>query len=150
MRLGTLPPLAAAFNPRPETGLGLAGSLVPGELTVLSPAPDEGNPDPLAPMGGTGKTQLAAALAHSLWQAGAVEALLWLTASSRDALIAGYARALSDLGIAEPGIDPAEAGPGSWPGWPVPPGPGSSSSTISPIRPTWRDCGRRGPPATLS
>ncbi len=109
VRLGTVPPLAAAFNPRPETGLGLAGSLVPGELTVLNPAPDEGNPDPLAAMGGTGKTQLAAALAHSLWQAGAVEALVWLTASSRDALIAGYAQALSDLGIAEPGVDPAVA-----------------------------------------
>src|SRR5450432_3743796 len=80
VRLGAVPPLASAFNPRPETGLGLAGSLAPGELTVLKPAPDEGNPDPLAAMGGTGKTQLAAALARSLWQAGAVEALVWLTA----------------------------------------------------------------------
>jgi hypothetical protein len=69
VRLGVVPPLAGSFNPRPETGLGLAGTLSPGETTVLNPAQDAGDPDPLAAMGGTGKTQLAAALAHSLWQA---------------------------------------------------------------------------------
>ena len=106
VRLGVVPPLAASFNPRPETGLGLAGSLMPGEITVLNPAEEDGNPDPLAGTGGTGKTQLAAALAHSLWQAGAVEVLVWLTASGRDAVIAGYARALCDIDAAEPGADP--------------------------------------------
>jgi len=109
VRLGVVPPLAGSFSPRPETGLGLAGSLVPGETTILCPAADGGTPDPLAPTGGTGKTQLAAALAHSLWQAGAVEVLVWLTASRRDAVIAGYAQALHDIGAAEPGAEPGAA-----------------------------------------
>jgi tetratricopeptide (TPR) repeat protein len=106
VRLGVVPPLAGSFSPRPETGLGLASSLSPGEVTVLNPAPDPGIPDPLAAMGGTGKTQLAAALAHSLWQARAVELLVWLTASGRDAVIAGYAQALREVGGTEGGAGP--------------------------------------------
>jgi tetratricopeptide (TPR) repeat protein len=109
VRLGVVPPLAGCYNPRPETGLGLAGSLAPGETTVLNPAPDDGHPDPLAATGGTGKTQLAAALAHSAWQAGAVEVLIWLTASGRDAVVAGYARALSAIGAAAAGAAPGAA-----------------------------------------
>ena len=109
VRLGVVPPLAGSFNPRPETGLGLAGSLSPGEVTVLNPALDAENPDPLAAMGGTGKTQLAAALAHSLWQAGTVDLMVWLAASGRDAVIAGYAQAVRELGVAEPGTEPGGA-----------------------------------------
>ena len=109
VRLGVVPPLAGSFSPRPETGHGVASSFSPGELTVLNPAPDAANPDPLAAMGGTGKTQLAAALAHSLWQARAVELLVWLTATGRDAVIAGYAQAFREVGGAvvgnEPGAD---------------------------------------------
>jgi tetratricopeptide (TPR) repeat protein len=109
VRLGVVPPLASSFSSRPETGLGLAGSLAPGETTILNPAAAAGNPDPLAAAGGTGKTQLAAALAHSLWQAGAVEVLIWLTASGRDAVVAGYAQALNDIRAAEPGAEPDAA-----------------------------------------
>src|SRR6266516_853983 len=106
VRLGVVPPLAGSFNPRPETGLGLAGTLGPGETTVLNPAQDAGDPDPLAALGGTGKTQLAAALAHSLWQARAVELLVWLTASGRDAVIAGYAQAFREVGGVAGGTGP--------------------------------------------
>ena len=109
VRLGVVPPLAGSFSPRPETGQGLAAALSPGEVTVLNPAPDPGSPDPLAAMGGTGKTQLAAALAHSVWQARAVELLVWLTASGRDAVIAGYAQALREVGGAVPGAEPGNA-----------------------------------------
>jgi tetratricopeptide (TPR) repeat protein len=109
VRLGVVPPLAGAFNPRPETGLGLAGSLSPGEVTVLNPGQDAGSPDPLAEMGGTGKTQLAAALAHSVWQARAVDLLVWLPASGRGAVISGYAHALREVGPDEPAADPAAA-----------------------------------------
>jgi tetratricopeptide (TPR) repeat protein len=103
-RLGEVPPLAAAFSPRPETGLGLASSLSPGEITVLCSPPAPGGPDGPA-AGGTGKTQLAAALAHSLWQAGAVDLLVWLTASSRDAITTGYARGVTAVGAGDPGGD---------------------------------------------
>jgi tetratricopeptide (TPR) repeat protein len=109
VRLGAVPPLASSFNSRPETGLGLAGSLAPGETTVLNPAAAGPDPDPLATAGGTGKTQLAAALAHSLWQAGTVEVLIWLTVSGRDAVVAGYAQALHDIGAAQPDAEPDAA-----------------------------------------
>jgi tetratricopeptide (TPR) repeat protein len=108
-RLGDVPPLAAAFSPRPETGLALASSLSPGEITVLcSPPPVPGSANQPA-AGGTGKTQLAAALAHSLWQGGAVDLLIWLTASSRDAITTGYARGVAAVGAGDPGGDAATA-----------------------------------------
>ena len=117
VRLGVVPPLTGSFSPRPETGHGLASSFSPGEVTVLSPAPDAANPDPLAAMGGTGKTQLAAALAHSLWQARAVELLVWLTATSRDAVVAGYARAFSEVGGAVAGTANLAAAAGRFVAW---------------------------------
>ena len=109
VRLGAVPPLASSFNSRPETGLGLAGSLAPGETTVLNPAAAGPDPDPLATAGGTGKTQLAAALAHSFWQAWTVEVLIWLTVSGRDSVVAGYAQALHDIGAAQPDAEPDAA-----------------------------------------
>ncbi|MBU2664041.1 tetratricopeptide repeat protein [Actinoplanes bogorensis] len=51
----------------------------------------------VAGMGGVGKTQLAANLAEHLWQARAVDLLLWVTATSRDSVINTYAQADADL-----------------------------------------------------
>jgi hypothetical protein len=47
----------------------------------------------LAGTGGVGKTQLAAAYARTVWQAGSVDLLAWVTAGSRDAVVAAYAQA---------------------------------------------------------
>ena len=98
--LGDVPPLAPAFSSRPETGPGLVAELRPGQVTVLAAAPGpDGSGRPSA--GGEGKTQLAAALARSLWQAGSVDLLVWLTAASRDAILAGYARGLVAVGAGD-------------------------------------------------
>src|SRR5215472_4767832 len=73
---GSVPPLAASFHPRPETGLGLADALRPGHTIVLVPGQGGDPSAPSAPSGsggsggsvggmsaagavsGTGKTQL--------------------------------------------------------------------------------------------
>lgn len=62
----------------------------------------------LAGTGGVGKTQLAAAHARTAWQAGTVDLLAWVTASSRDAAVAAYAQAGAEVAGADPG-DPQQA-----------------------------------------
>jgi len=87
----SVPPLANGFVARPESGQALATALVPGSVTAL-----------VAAQSGTasrswrdtcGKTQLAVAAAHSLWQAGAVEMVIWLSATSPASVLSGYAEA---------------------------------------------------------
>src|SRR5262249_32391235 len=62
---GLIPQLADSHIPRHETGLGLASSLAPGDTAVLIPSDAAGRS--LGGLGGTGKTQLALAVAHTLW-----------------------------------------------------------------------------------
>jgi tetratricopeptide (TPR) repeat protein len=64
-----------------------------------------GGPADLAASGGSGKTQLAAALAHELWDNRAVDLLVWVRASSRNAILTGYALTLAELGAADAGDD---------------------------------------------
>ena len=97
---GLMPPLADSFTPRAESGPDPADNLNPGETVVLVTADDAARA--LGGMGGTGKTQLAAAIAHALWTRGAVDLVLWVTASSRDAVLTGYAQALGDVGQPDP------------------------------------------------
>jgi tetratricopeptide (TPR) repeat protein len=105
---GAVPPLAASFHPRPETGLAVAGDLNPGEITVLTQS-TAARMNSLDGLGGCGKTQLAAGLAHSLRRSGAADLAVWVTASSREAVVTSYAQAASDIGIADPGESPDEA-----------------------------------------
>ena len=102
---GLIPQLADSYVPRQETGLGLAATLAPGDTAVLIPA-DEANRT-LGGLGGTGKTQLALAVAHALWDRHALDLVLWLTPSSRDAVVTGYAQAMQDVG--RPTTDGPEA-----------------------------------------
>ena len=53
----------------------------------------------LSGMGGVGKTQLAARFARQLAESGELDALIWVTASSRQAIIAAYAEAARALHI---------------------------------------------------
>ncbi len=101
---GEAPPLADAFSSRPETGIGHLMDMRPGQTAVLT-RPDRAGDRPLAGLGGTGKTQLAVASARSLWQSGAVELLAWVPASSRDAVLTGYAQALDAVGARHPHED---------------------------------------------
>src|SRR5215469_2160696 len=102
---GPIPPLADAYTPRQETGLGLAASMVAGETAVLVPTDDEAGKS-LGGLGGTGKTQLAAAVAHVLWQQRTLDLLVWVNPTGRDAVLTTYAQALRDIGEPASGTDP--------------------------------------------
>jgi tetratricopeptide (TPR) repeat protein len=93
---GTVPPLADCFTPRPQTGPGPLAEHPPGQWLVLTTPPKSRQPVHDWP-GGTGKTQLAAHLARTWWQ-GQGGLLVWLTATSRDSMLSGYARAARQTG----------------------------------------------------
>jgi tetratricopeptide (TPR) repeat protein len=104
MQSGTVPPLADCFSSRPETGFGPVSNLAAGEVAVLT-RPEVTDGQSLALAGGTGKTQLAVAFAHALWQAGATDLLVWVPAVSRDAILTGYAQAHGEIGADDSGGD---------------------------------------------
>ncbi|HET9895956.1 MAG TPA: tetratricopeptide repeat protein [Streptosporangiaceae bacterium] len=104
---GTIPPLAPGFIGRPETGQGPWDGLYPGRTVILGPAGD--SRVPARNRGGTGKTQLAVAFATRLWTAAGLDLLIWLDAGSRDSIVTGYARALSDIMVAAPPGKPEAA-----------------------------------------
>jgi tetratricopeptide (TPR) repeat protein len=93
---GSAPPLADGFTDRPETGHLLPTSLVPGTAVALV---SEHGTGPRNWRDASGKTQLALSFAHSLWQAGEVDLVIWLTATSRAQLLSGYTEAASALGV---------------------------------------------------
>jgi len=111
---GIIPPLAESFHQRPETGLDLRAGLYPGDTVVLT----HGEETAAAPagQGGTGKTQIAVAFTHALWGARAVDALVWVSATSRDAIITGFAQAARVVGAADQALS-AEAAAGRFIGW---------------------------------
>ncbi len=103
---GIVPPLADPYHPRSETGPDLAAGLRPGHVVVLAPgdliksasrAPSHW-PGPTAAQGGTGKTQLAVEFANAMWSSEAVEVLVWVTATSRESVITGFAQAAASVG----------------------------------------------------
>jgi tetratricopeptide (TPR) repeat protein len=106
---GPVPPLATFYSPRPETGFGAVAGLSPEQQTPLIRAEESGSYVLTGP-GGTGKTQLAVAYARSLWQSHDIELLVWMTASSRAAILTGYAQAFAQTSLAAGG--PAATGPG--------------------------------------
>ncbi len=114
---GTVPPLAQAFYARQETGLGLADAPRPGETTVLVPAEQDaaGDIKDGAPSG-TGKTQLAVNFAHAMWNARAVDLLVWVPAGNRAAIVAGLAQAAADLDSYRP-EETADAAAKRFLGW---------------------------------
>ncbi len=104
---GQIPPLTGSYSPRQETGLDPA-SLPPGRTTVLLP-PDDGAARSLRGLGGTGKTHLAATVARGYLDQRAAGLVLWITATSQDAVIGSYARAWHDLGMRAPAEGPQRA-----------------------------------------
>src|ERR1700691_5524181 len=91
-RVGEVPPLAEGFTDRPDTARGIADTLVSGSAVALVPgsAFAEG---PQNWLGACGKTQIAVILAESLWRSGTVDALVWITATSRAAGLSAYVQA---------------------------------------------------------
>ena len=111
---GIIPPLADSFHQRPETGLYLRAGLYPGDTVVLTHGEDT-DAAPAA-QGGTGKTQLAVAFTHALWGARAVDALVWVPATSQEAIITGFAQAAVTVGAAEAAMS-AETAADRFIGW---------------------------------
>jgi tetratricopeptide (TPR) repeat protein len=102
VRSGTVPALADGFSARLETAPSLAAALPAGAAVALvpdraaAPGATPGTaavPDAQDWLRSSGKTQLAAAFAESLWQSGGVDMLVWIEATSRASVLSGYASA---------------------------------------------------------
>jgi tetratricopeptide (TPR) repeat protein len=96
---GIIPPLADSYLQRMETGIDLKAGLFPGETVVLTHG-EETEAAPAA-QGGTGKTQLAVEFTRALRNARAADVLVWITAASREAVIAGFAQAAGAVGASD-------------------------------------------------
>ncbi|WP_063762360.1 tetratricopeptide repeat protein [Streptomyces sp. NRRL F-5123] len=97
--VGVIPPRAGAFQDRAERAR-LREAVSGGGTAVLCQV--------LSGMGGVGKTQLAADLAEELLREEGVDLLVWLSAGSRTAIVAGLAQAGAEVCGADPG-DPEQA-----------------------------------------
>ncbi|MFF9481690.1 FxSxx-COOH system tetratricopeptide repeat protein [Streptomyces sp. NPDC014733] len=93
-QVGVIPSRALSFQHRAEADQ-LRAMVEGGGTAVLSQV--------LSGTGGVGKTQLAADYARSAWENGTVDVLVWVTAGSRQAIMAGYAQAGVELLAADPG-----------------------------------------------
>jgi tetratricopeptide (TPR) repeat protein len=91
-RVGEVPPLTDGFTDRPDTVGGLAEVLVPGSAVALVPDPAVAATLPNWP-GACGKTQMAVMIAESLWRSRVIDGLIWLSATSRAAVMSGFVQA---------------------------------------------------------
>ncbi|KXK63035.1 hypothetical protein AWW66_05160 [Micromonospora rosaria] len=97
-RVGAVPPQAHRRQERPADRL----------LDAPSTGDGGGACQVVTGLGGVGKTQLAAGLVHRLWHAGKVDLLVWVSATSRPAVVTAYAQAATDVTGAED-ADPEQA-----------------------------------------
>jgi hypothetical protein len=90
--VGEVLPLAEGFTDRPDTAGGIVDALIPGSAVALVPssASAEG---PSNWLGACGKTQIAAMIAESLWRSHAIDALIWICATSRASVLSGFVQA---------------------------------------------------------
>jgi tetratricopeptide (TPR) repeat protein len=98
VRVGLVPPLADRYTLRHETGPDLSAALDRSANVALTPRARRA--DALSAhdlLQCTGKTQVAVQHAEALWQAGAIDLLLWIDASTRESILSGYADAAAAL-----------------------------------------------------
>ncbi|WP_055587816.1 tetratricopeptide repeat protein [Peterkaempfera griseoplana] len=118
-QVGVIPPRAQWLQDRAETRLltrvlsegGTVGEALGGArggTTSTEPARQALASGVLAGMGGVGKTQLAAHYARTAWRSGALDVLVWITASSPTAIVNGYAQAAAEV-LAADTTDPQRA-----------------------------------------
>ncbi|WP_351236327.1 FxSxx-COOH system tetratricopeptide repeat protein [Streptomyces sp. NPDC002133] len=98
-QVGVLPARAQSFQHRAEADR-LRATVDGGGTAVLRQV--------LTGMGGVGKTQLAADYAHTAWDTGGLDVLVWVTASAQSPVVTGYAQAGIELCGADPD-DPEQA-----------------------------------------
>jgi tetratricopeptide (TPR) repeat protein len=99
---GRVPALDGSFSPRPETGYGIDLGAASGEPAKWA-AGDQPAVTLLVGPSGYGKSHLAAAIVHGHWRSQVSDLQVWINASSRPAIVVGYAQAAGDIGLAEPG-----------------------------------------------
>ncbi|HEY1642813.1 MAG TPA: tetratricopeptide repeat protein [Streptosporangiaceae bacterium] len=97
-----MPALAEGFSARPETAPGVGATLIQGTSVVLVPGRPGGDGARDWPAS-CGMTQIAVHLAETVWHSREVDLLVWVTASSRASVLAGYVEAAA----AALGADPA-------------------------------------------
>jgi hypothetical protein len=100
IRVGVVPLAANCFQPRSLRERGART-----EHDAVSTA-SESPIRVLSGLGGVGKTQLAAYHAESQWAARAIDLLVWLTATSRESVLTGYADAAARV-ISPVATDPS-------------------------------------------
>jgi tetratricopeptide (TPR) repeat protein len=100
-RIGEVPPLAEGFTDRPDTAAAPADVLVPGSAVALVPNPAVAESLPNWP-GTCGKTQIAVMIAESLWRSHVIDGLIWISATSRAAVLSGFVQA----SVAATGLEP--------------------------------------------
>ena len=114
-RVGEVPPLVDGFTDRPDSAGGLVNALVPGSSAALVSSPASAGSEPNW-LGASGKTQIAAMTAESLWRSRAIDALIWISATSRASVLSGYVEAsVAATGIAPTGT--AESVAARFAGW---------------------------------
>jgi tetratricopeptide (TPR) repeat protein len=92
VRCGDVPPRADGFSARPETAPPVAFTPAADAVILPARAPGAG-----AWLTSTGKTQLAAEFAESEFRSGRLDALVWVSASSRMSVLSGYAEAAAAI-----------------------------------------------------
>lgn len=99
--IGELPPRAPGFAGRADLARTVLGALVPGSSVLLVPDSRiaEGQRNWL---GASGKTQLAASAAATLWRTGAIDLLVWVSATDQASVLAAYAEAAAAVTGADP------------------------------------------------
>jgi tetratricopeptide (TPR) repeat protein len=102
VRSGTVPALADGYIDRVETAPDLTAALLSsGMIALVSKRVADPGSGSGSSAGSTardwlrssGKTQLAVALAESLWHSGELDLLVWIDASTRASVLSGYAAA---------------------------------------------------------
>jgi tetratricopeptide (TPR) repeat protein len=103
VRAGAIPPLADGFVSRPETAPDLRTALTAGGVVAL--APDKAAAGRVRGwLGSCGKTQLALSAAELMFHAGGLDLLVWVAATSRASILAGYVEAATTaMGITASG-----------------------------------------------
>lgn len=109
--VGVLSPRAGGFQARAQLDQ-IAMSVAAGDVAV-SP---ELRSHVVSGLGGVGKTQLAAEHARALWNQREIDILVWVEATTRQAIVASYARAAAKITTAAAASD-AEQAAARWLAW---------------------------------